>query len=117
MWTHTLYKISLGIGLACALSMLLVPLVYRWLYPPVVPKIKPGVTGLLSFTVDTLTSMGDGIMVMVWLAGLGAVALLASVTGFSAAWIGHESLGAKWLSLLPVAMVAGMYGLLVAVGA
>ncbi len=117
MWTHTLYKISLGIGLVSAAAMPLVPYIYRWLYPPVVPKVKPGVAGLLSFTLDTLISMGDGIMVMVWLAGLGAVALLASVTGFSAAWIGHESLGAKWLSLLPVAMAVGMYGVLAAISA
>lgn len=117
MWTHTLYKISLWIGLACALAMPLVPFIYQWLHPPVAPKLKPGVSGLLSFTLGILNSMGDGIVVMVWLAGLAAVALLASMTGFCAAWIGHESLGAKWLSLLPVAIAAGMYGLLVAVGA
>ena len=117
MWTHTLYKISLWVGLVCALAMPLVPFVYQWLYPPVAQKLKPGVGGLLSFALGVLNSMSDGIMVMLWLAGLAAVAVLASVTGFSAAWIGHESLGAKWLSLLPVAMAAGMFGLLVAVGA
>ena len=116
MWIRALYKLSLWIGLVCAFAMPLVPFVYQWLHPPVALKLKPGVSGLLSFTLDILNSMGDGIMVMVWLTGLAAIALLTSVTGFFAAWMAHASLGAKWLSLLPVAMVAGMYGLLIAVG-
>lgn len=61
--------------------------------------------------------MGDGIMVMVWMSGLAAVALLASVIAFAAAWFTHESHRTKLLCLLPVAMVIFMHGLLIAIGA
>lgn len=113
--THTLRKVSLGIGVACAGTMPLVPFVYHWIHPPVASNVASGTAGLLSFSLSILGSMGDGIMVMVWLVGLAAVALLASATAFVAAWFGREPRRTKWLCLLPAGMVAVMFGLLAAV--
>jgi hypothetical protein len=70
----------------------------------------------MTFALSLLNSMGDGIMVMVWMAGLAAVAVLASLIAFTAAWFAHESRQTKLLCLLPAAMVGSMYGLLVAIG-
>jgi hypothetical protein len=114
---HTLHKVSFWIGVASAGTMPLVPLVCQWLYPPVAPKVEPGTEGFLSFALSILGSMGDGIMVMVWVSGLAAVALLASVIAFAAARSTREPRRTKLLCLLPVVMLAVMYGLLVAIGA
>lgn len=114
---HTLRKVSFWIGIASAGTMPLVPLVCQWLYPPVAQEVEPGTAGFLSFTLSILGSMGDGIMVMVWMSGLAAVALLASVIAFAAAWSTRERRRTKLLCLLPVALVVIMYGLLIAIGA
>jgi hypothetical protein len=115
--SHALRKVSFWIGVASSGVMPMVPVVCRWLYPPVAPKVEPGTAALLSFALGILGSMGDGIKVMIWMAGLAAVALLASVVAFAAAWFARESRRTKLLCLLPVAMVAVMLGLLVAIGA
>lgn len=117
MLNHTLREVSFWIGVASAGAMPLVPVVSQWLSPPVTPKVESGTTGLLSFALSILGSMSDGIMVMVWMSGFAAVALLASAIAFAAAWFTRESRRTKLLCLLPVALVVIMYGLLIAIGA
>jgi len=107
-----LRKVSFWIGMASAVAMLLVPIVHSWIFPSATPELGPGNSGLLSFLFGMAGSIGDGIMVMVWMSGLAGVAALASLIAFSAAWFARESGRTKLLSLLPVAMVAVLYGLL-----
>lgn len=104
------------VGVASAGVLPLVGVVWSWFYPPVTPKLEPRAAGLMTFALSLLNSMGDGIMVMVRMAGLAVVAVLASVMAFTAAWFAHESRQTKLLCLLPVTMVGLMYGLRVAIG-
>ncbi len=117
MIARSVCKSSFWIGMAAVAAIPLVPFVYRWLHPPAQPKIEPGVMGLLSFAVDLLGTLGDGMLMMVWMAGLSAVAVLASVIAFIAAWMARASRRAKWLCGLPALLVVSGYGLLLAIAA
>lgn len=95
----------------------LVPFVYRWLYPPTAVRVEKNILGVASFALDLLGAMGDGILIMVWMAGFAAVAVLASLTAFIAAWLTREPRRTKLLCGLPALLVAIIYGVLVAIGA
>ena len=115
MSNQTLRKVSIWIGVASAGAIPLVPVAYRWLYPPEVTKVQERMASLLSFGLGILGSMGDGIWVLVWTSGPAIVALLASVIAVTSAWLERETRRIKLICMLPVMMVVISYGLLVAI--
>lgn len=112
--SQSLRRISFWIGVASAVAMLLTPIVWQWLAPPAAPPMEEGKVGFLSFALLILGSLSDGIVLMVWVAGLAAIALLASIVALFLAWRTSEPPRTKLLCLLPVAMVSMVFGLLVA---
>lgn len=117
MFAQMLRKVSFWIGVVTATAIPLVPVVYSSLYPPKALSIEQSVTGLASFAVDVLGSMGDGILVMVWMSAFAGVAMLASLIAFIAARLAHESRRTKMLCWLPALLAVTAYSALVAIGA
>ena len=112
-----LRKISFGVGVAAAGAMPLVPIVFNWLHPSKPVAVGQGFVGLASFAVDILGVIGDGILVMVWIAGFSVVAVIASLISLLSAWAGRESRRTKVLCGLPALLVVLGYGALFALGA
>ena len=117
MTAQTLRRISFWIGIAMAVAIPLVPVIYNWMHPSEAPKIEKSVAGLASFSLDILGAMGDGILTLVWMSGFAAGAVVASLIAFAAACYSHESRRTKTLSLLPAMLVTVAVGVLVAIGA
>jgi hypothetical protein len=113
----TVRKISFWIGVASAAAIPLVPVVYRWMHPSKEIKVEEGVIGLMSWGLDMLGAMGEGITVMLWMSGFAAATALASLVAFIAAWLARDSRRTKWLCGLPVLLLAIIYGALVAMEA
>jgi len=114
---QALRKFSFWTGIVAAAIIPLVPFVYRWVYPPKVVNPETSLVGIAVFALDLLDALGDGISIMLWMAGLAAVAVAASLIAFIAAWHGREARRAKFMCWLPALMAALAYGVLVAIGA
>ena len=114
---HTVRKVSFWIGVATAGAIPLVPVAFGLLYPPKQTQIEKSAEGLSFFALDVLGGMADGILAMVWIAGLAAAAVLASLVALSAAWVGGESRRTKLVCLLPLLLLALAVGTLIAIEA
>lgn len=113
MVARVVSRVSLWIGIVAALAIPPVPPVYRWFYLPRKPAATSNsVRDVLGAMLNTLNSIGDGIAVFLWVAGLAVTAAVASLAAFVAAWRAHESSGRKILCGLPVLLVAVMWVLM-----
>jgi len=117
MFAIKLRKVSLWISIATAGMIPLVPVVIKYLYPPRVVKVEQSVEGLASFALNLLGGIGDGILVMVWMSGFAAAAVVASLVAFAASWVARDSRRMKLFCLLPALIVVIVMGVLVGIGA
>jgi hypothetical protein len=117
MFAHILRKISFWSGVAAIGALPLVPVVYQWLYPPKTVKVEQSLAGFAWLAVDILGTMGDGILVMVWISGFAVAAVVASLIAFIAAWVTRESRRTKLLCWLPALVAVIELGVLAATGA
>ena len=101
---------ALWTGLAAVAVMPLVPAIYRWFYPPRQPLSDPqGLWHLLGAVLDSLTVMSDGVSMFLWTGGLAALAVIASLVAFFAAWRAKESVLGKVLCGLPMLLGVVMW--------
>lgn len=117
MFTIKLRNVSFWFSVATGGMIPLVPVVFKCLYPPKAVKVEQSVEGLASFVLNILGGMGDGILVMLWMSGFAAAAVVASLVAFTAAWVARESRCTRILCLLPALLVVIALGVLVAIGA
>jgi hypothetical protein len=101
---------ALWTGLAAVAVMPLVPAIYRWFYPPRAPLSSPqGFWQTLGAVLDSLSSMSDGVSMFLWTGGLAALAMIASLVAFFAAWRAKESVLRKVLCGLPMLLGVVMW--------
>jgi hypothetical protein len=101
---------ALWTGLAAVAVMPLVPAIYRWFYPPRAPLSSPqGFWQTLGAVLDSLSSMSDGVSMFLWTGGLAALAMIASLVAFFAAWRAKESVLRKVLCGLPILLGVVMW--------
>ena len=68
-----------------------------WFNPPKTPNQAEGFWGMVGSALDLLSSIGDGIAMMVWIVGLAALAGLASLLSFIFSCLARDPV---WLRLI-----------------
>lgn len=85
----------------------LVPFVHRWLHPPTDVRVEPGLMGLITFGLDLLGRIGDGIVVLLWMCGIAAASALASLAAVVLASFGKDTVHVRWICALPALLLLG----------
>lgn len=107
--------VSFWIGMAAASAIPFVPAVYRWFYPPRQPSAAAdGLSGVLVAVIESVAIAGDGIAIEIWTVGLLALAVIASLVAFVAAWRAGASRRRKMWCGLPALLALGGLMLLLA---
>ena len=107
-------RTSFWIGMVAVVAMPFVPLAYRWFYPPRKPLSESqGFWQMLGVALDSLNSFSDGVAIFLWIGGLAALASIASVAAFFAAWRAQEPTSRRVLCGLPILLAVVMWVFLI----